>query len=88
MGTLANSEDSDEILFNAAFHQGLHCFIRQNHSSEKEIMTCDPLIYTMDHSDFIVHVSNFMGNSICPIRVKDTTKFESDICCSSAGSYI
>ena len=24
-GTLANSEDPDEKLYNAAFHQGLHC---------------------------------------------------------------
>ena len=24
MGTLANSEDPDEILHNAAFHQGIH----------------------------------------------------------------
>ena len=25
MGTLANSEDQDEMQHNAAFHQGLHC---------------------------------------------------------------
>ena len=37
MGTLANSEDPDEMLHNAAFHQGLHCLLRQNRSSEKEI---------------------------------------------------
>ena len=37
MGTLANSEDPDEMLHNAAFHQGLHCLLRQNWSSEKEI---------------------------------------------------
>ena len=24
-GTLANSEDTDEMLHNTAFHQGLHC---------------------------------------------------------------
>ena len=29
-GTLANREDSDELLYNAAFHQGLHCLLRQN----------------------------------------------------------
>ena len=34
-GTLASSEDPDEMLHNAAFHQGLHCFLRQNQSSEK-----------------------------------------------------
>ena len=26
MGTLANSEDPDEMQHNAAFHQGLHCW--------------------------------------------------------------
>ena len=35
-GTLANSEDPDEMLHNAAFHQGLHCLLRQN-QSEKAI---------------------------------------------------
>ena len=29
-GTLANSEDPDEMQHNAAFHQGLHCLLRQN----------------------------------------------------------
>ena len=28
MGTLANSEDPDEMLHNAAFYQGLHCLLR------------------------------------------------------------
>ena len=28
MGTLANSEDPDEMTYNAAFHQGLHCLLR------------------------------------------------------------
>ena len=29
MGTLANSEDPDEMLHNAAFHQGLHvCLLK------------------------------------------------------------
>ena len=36
MDTLANSEDPDEMSHNAAFHQGLHCLLRQNQSSEKE----------------------------------------------------
>ena len=35
--TLANSEDPDEMLHKAAFHQGLHCLQRQNGSSETEI---------------------------------------------------
>ena len=37
-GTFANNEDPDKMLQNAAFYQGLHYLLRQNHqSSEKEI---------------------------------------------------
>ena len=35
MGTLANSEDPDGMPHNVAFHQGLHCMLWQNQSSEK-----------------------------------------------------
>ena len=35
-GTLANSVDPDEMPHNVAFHQGLHCLLRQSPSSEKE----------------------------------------------------
>ena len=67
-----NSEDPNEMPHNAAFHQGLHCLLRQIRSSEKEIyleiITCEPSIYTMDHPDFII--SNFMGNSIDTQRVE------------------
>ena len=28
MGTFTDSEDPDEMLHNAAFHQGLHCLLR------------------------------------------------------------
>ena len=58
--TLANSEEPDEMPHSVAFHQDLHCLIRQNQSSEKEIqhfleiITGDPLIYTMNNPDFIV----------------------------------
>ena len=37
MSTLANSDDPDEMLHYAAFHQGLHCSLSQKRSSEKEI---------------------------------------------------
>ena len=37
MGTLANSEDQDKMPYDAAFHQGLNCLIRQKASSEKEM---------------------------------------------------
>ena len=61
---------------NLAFHQGLHCLIGQNQSSEKEIqyyggggiLTCDLSICTMDHSDFIV--CSFMENYVGLKRVK------------------
>ena len=61
-GTLANCEDPDEMPHNVAFHQGLHCLLRQNQSSETEIqkfleiITYDPSIYTIDHPDFILYV--------------------------------
>ena len=68
MGTLANSEDPDEMLHNVAFHQGLHLLLRQDRSLEKEIqyffriVTCDPSLYIMDHLD--IAVSNFMENPL------------------------
>ena len=73
MGTLANSEDLDEMMHDTAFQQGMHCLPRQNQTSKKEInfskiITCNPSIYIMNHPDFTV--SNFMGNSIGPKRVK------------------
>ena len=54
MGTLANSDDPDEMQHNAAFHQDLHCLLRLKQSSGTEIhynldiSTHDPLNYTMD----------------------------------------
>ena len=73
-GTLANSEDPDEMPHYAAFHLGLHYLLRQNQFSEKEniiffleIITCDPAIHSMDQPDLTV--SNFTGNSMGPKRV-------------------
>ena len=37
MGTLANSEDPDEMQHDAAFHQGLHCLLRSKQHSETEM---------------------------------------------------
>ena len=37
MGTLANSEDPDEMQHDAAFHQGLHCLLRLKQPSGTEI---------------------------------------------------
>ena len=59
---VTNSEDPDEMPWNAEFHQGLHCLLRQKQSSEKEmqfyfkIITCDPFMYTMDLPRFIVSI--------------------------------
>ena len=33
MGTLANSEDPDEMQHNTAFHLGLHCLLISKHPS-------------------------------------------------------
>ena len=38
MGTFTNSEDLDEMLHNAAFHQGLHCLLRSKRSSDKKTL--------------------------------------------------
>ena len=72
-GDSANSEDPDEMPHYVAFHQGLHCLLRQNQSLENEvyfleISICDPSMYTMDHPDLII--SNFMGDSIDIQKVK------------------
>ena len=69
MGTLAKSEDPDEMPHIVAFHQGLHCLLEKKSKFKErnaiyywKILTCDPLIYIMDHSD--LSGSNFMENSI------------------------
>ena len=60
MRTLTKSENSNEMPQNVAFHQDLHRLLRHKISSENEIyfcleiITCDPLMYTMDLSKFIV----------------------------------
>ena len=43
--TLTNNEHPDEMPHNAAFHQGLHCLLRQNQCSKKFLRSifCDPL---------------------------------------------
>ena len=74
MGTLANSEDLDEMPHNAAFHHGLYCLLRFKKSSGTEIhhdlknATCDPLKYTMGSPILIVSIC--IGKSIRIQRVK------------------
>ena len=73
LGSLANSEDPDEIQHNAAFHQGLHCLLRLKQPSGTEIYhnlensACDPLKYKM--SNPILIVSTCMEKSIRIQRV-------------------
>ena len=74
MGIFANRGDPGEMPHYVAFHLGLHCLLRQNQSSEKEIkyyleiITYDPSAHTMDRPDFIV--CNLIENSIGLKRVK------------------
>ena len=68
-----NSEDTDEMPHSVVFHQSLHCLLRQYRYTKKEIqyvleiITCDPLIYTMDHPEFLY--VDFIENSIGLKRV-------------------
>ena len=74
MGTLPNSEDTDEMQHNAAFHQSLHCLLRSKQNSGTEIhhylenSTCDPLKCTMGIPILIVSI--YSGKSIRIQRVK------------------
>ena len=49
-GNLTNSENPDEMLHYAAFHQGLHCLLRHQRKIKYifEIIICVPSVYTMD----------------------------------------
>ena len=40
MGTLANSEDTDEMPHKVGFHQGMHCLLIQRTLSEKYNIIC------------------------------------------------
>ena len=70
---MTNSANPDEMQHNAAFHQGLHCLLRQNQLLGTEIhhnletSTCDPLKYKMGNTILIVLI--YMGKSIRIKRV-------------------
>ena len=64
MGTMTNSEDPDEMLHKAAFHQGLPCLLRQKKFILFGIMTCNPSIYTMDHPNDLENSIGLKKNSI------------------------
>ena len=61
MDTLTNSEDPGEILHNVTFHQNLlYLLVQKMIFRERnfkqflfEIITCEPLIYIMNHLKFI-----------------------------------
>ena len=78
MCTLAYNEDPDEMPHHAAFHHSLYCLLSQNQSSEKviqfylKIITCDRLIYTMNHSKPIV--SNHKEELISAQRVESSIR--------------
>ena len=74
MGTLANSEDPDEMQHNVAFHPGLHCLLQlklppwtQIHNY-LEISVCDPYKCIMGNPILIISIC--MGKSIRIQRVK------------------
>ena len=83
MGNLANSEDPDEMQYNAALHQGLHCLLRLKQPLGTEIhhnlenSTCDLLKYIMGSPMPIV--SKFMGKRIRIQRVNDERRSPSTI---------
>ena len=74
MGTLANSDDPDEMQHNAASHQGMQCLLILKQSSGTEIQhnleksICGPLKYTMGSP--ILIVSKCMRKSIRMQKVK------------------
>ena len=53
-------ENSDEMPQNEAFHQGIHCLLLRTSKIFRErniylgMITCDPLMFTMDLPKFIV----------------------------------
>ena len=77
MGTLANSEDSDEMQHYAAFHLGLHCLLRLKLPLGTELhynletSTYDPLKYKMGNPILIISIC--MGKSIRIQRVYDSS---------------
>ena len=53
MSTFANNEDPDEMQHAATFHECLHYLLSRETIIVRfylYILTCDPTIYTMDHS--------------------------------------
>ena len=70
------------MLYNVGFHYGLHCLLRQERSSEKqiqfylEIITCDPSIYTIN---LMVDCIKPEGRIDLYIKGLSPNKFEDDM---------
>ena len=59
MGTLANSENPDEMPQNVAFHQGLHvCLLTQKRSPGTEIVTSYYRIFEIQEGQFHTYCIN------------------------------
>ena len=64
MGTKANSEDPIEMQHSGAFHQGLHCCIREKQIKKyHNRFTCVSLKTNVKMSFRILVVSIYMGQS-------------------------
>ena len=65
IGTLANSEDPDEMTNKVAFHQSLHCLLRQKQSSGIEIHNFieifDQLLLEIQNGQFHTYCFNIYG---------------------------
>ena len=60
MGTLANSEDPDEMQHNAAFNRGLHCLLRLKQPSVVEMHHNSEKFYRLP-----LKVHNGQSHTIC-----------------------
>ena len=71
MGTFTNSEDSDEMLHNVAFHQGLHCSLnlKKIFWQKVQILTWHPYIYIYNELSQVYYI-NKKEESISVQRVK------------------
>ena len=75
--SLANSEDPDEMPYNAAFHQGLRCLLRQINDLKKKyniFPTLQPMTprnprFTVsnqkEESIYVLYVRNFLMSAPC-----------------------
>ena len=68
MHIFASSEDPDEMPHNAAFHQGLHCLLKQKQSSEKEIQ-------------YHLEIITFFANSGDPDEMPHNVAFHQGVHC-------